>query len=136
MKLDRCLTLAIVGLLAGCSSRPSPPAEAVPSITLLQEVNDLLHATAGRDGRAPARLADVNRYQTLFPRGYAAMKSGDVVVVWGAALKGEGEAGKDEAVVAYEKDVPTNGGFVLLSAGTVKKMTAAEFNAAPKAGAN
>ena len=46
----------------------------------------------------------------------------------------EGETGKNEAVVAYEKDAPTNGGYVLLSAGSVKKMTASEFAAAPKAG--
>jgi hypothetical protein len=37
-------------------------------------------------------------------------------------------------VVAYQKGVPTDGGFVLLSAGTVKKMTADEFSTAPKAG--
>ena len=41
---------------------------------------------------------------------------------------------KGEAVVAYEKQVPTDGGYVLLSAGSVKKMTAEEFAAAPKAG--
>jgi hypothetical protein len=58
------------------------------------------------------------------------VKSGDVVVLWGTTLQGEGDVGKDEIVVAYEKDVPTSGGFVLLSAGTVKKMTADEFKAA------
>jgi hypothetical protein len=36
--------------------------------------------------------------------------------------------------LAYEKATPTDGGYVLLSAGTVKKMTAAEFDTAPKAG--
>jgi hypothetical protein len=60
------------------------------------------------------------------------VKSGEVVVLWGAALKGEGAVGQDEAVVAYEKGVPTDGGYVLLSAGTVQKMNAAEFAAAPK----
>jgi hypothetical protein len=36
-------------------------------------------------------------------------------------------------VVAYEKKVPTEGGHVLLQDGTVKQMTAAEFQSAPKA---
>jgi hypothetical protein len=48
-------------------------------------------------------------------------------------MKGEGDAGKEEAVVAYEKTVPASGGYVLLSAGTVKQMTPDEFKAAPKA---
>jgi hypothetical protein len=70
----------------------------------------------------------------MFPRAYEAVKSGEVVILWGASLKGEGDVGRDEVVVAYVKSVPTDGGHVLLSAGTVKKMTAAEFAAAPKAG--
>jgi hypothetical protein len=119
-----------LSMVAGCSSRP--PEAGAPQYLLLQEVNDLLHAAAGATGRPPARLADLNRYQTMFPRGYAAVKSGQVEIVWGAVLKGEGAVGKDEAVVAYEKSVPSDGGYVLLSAGTVRKMTAAEFAAVPK----
>jgi hypothetical protein len=133
MTLLRWVVLfATLGLLAGCSSQTG--GEAAPELTLLQEVNGLLHSAAGAIGRPAAKLADLDRYQSLYPRGHAAVKSGDVVVLWGAALKGEGQAGKDEAVVAYEKGVPAEGGYVLMSAGTVKKMTAAEFSAAPKAG--
>jgi hypothetical protein len=133
MTLVRCVVIAAcLGLLAGCSSQPG--AGAPPEFTLLQEVNDLLRAGAGAAGRAPAKLADLGRYQSMFPRAHEAVKSGAVVVLWGAPLKGEGESGKDEAVVAYEKAAPTDGGYVLLSAGTVKKLSAAEFAAAPKAG--
>src|SRR5262245_58118317 len=120
-----------VGLLAGCSSQRK--GEAPAELTVLQDVNDLLRTAEGTTGRPPATFADVERHQVMYPRGYAAVKSGEVVVLWGAALKGESEVGKDEAVVAYEKGVPTAGGYVLLSAGTVKQMTASEFNAAPKA---
>jgi hypothetical protein len=133
MTLVRFVALvAGLGLFAGCSSNPAK--DAPPEYGLLQEVNDLLHAAAGASRRPPARLADLDGYKSMFPRAYAAVKSGDVVVLWGAAQKGEGEAGKDEAVVAYEKAVPSSSGYVLLSAGTVKKMSAAEFSAAPKAG--
>ena len=129
----RCVVIAAgLGLLVGCSSQPK--GEATPGFTVLQDVNDLLQSAAGAAGKPPARLADVGRYQAMYQRGYDAVKSGEVVVLWGTPLKGEGEAGKDEVVLAYEKGVPTDGGYVLLSAGTVKKMTAAEFNAAPKGG--
>jgi hypothetical protein len=119
--------------LAGCSSKPTGAAVA-PEVTLLHDVNDLLRA-AGTSGRLPAKLADVDRNKNMFPRGYEAVKSGNVVVLWGAPTQGEGDVGKaNEMVVAYEKDVATQGGYVLLSAGSVRKMTAAEFSAAPKAG--
>jgi hypothetical protein len=133
MTLVRSVALAAaLGLLAGCSSRKA--AEAPPEATALQEVDSLLRAAAGASGRPPARLADLAKFQPLFPRGYAAVRSGEVVVLWGAAQKGEGQASKDDPVVAYEKGVPAEGGYVLLSGGAVKKMTAAEFSAAPKAG--
>ncbi len=128
----RLVLAAVLGVLTGCSSQPR--GEVPPTFTVLQEVNDLLHASAGAAGRPAAKLADLDRYQSMYPRGYEAVKSGNVVVLWGAALKGEGQASRDDPVVAYEKGVPTDGGYVLLSAGTVKKMTPAEFNAAPKAG--
>jgi hypothetical protein len=121
------------GLLAGCSSH-QPKGATEAEFGELQEVNDLLHAAAGEANRVPKGLADLSRQRSMYPRGYEAVKSGNVVVLWGAPLKGEGDAGKDEAIIAYYKGVPTDGGFVLLSAGTVKKMTAAEFSSAPKAG--
>lgn len=134
MKRVRCAVLvAGLGLLGGCSSHPGGD-NVPPEFTALQEVDGLLRAGAGTAGRAPGKLADVGRYQATFPRGYEAVRSGAVVVLWGAPLKGEGEVGKDEAVVAYDKAVPAEGGYVLLSAGTVKKMSAAEFASAPKAG--
>jgi uncharacterized coiled-coil protein SlyX len=132
--LRYALIVAGLGLLAGCSSRTGG-GESAGQAVVLQEVNDLLHAAAGTTNRLPARLADVpGRLQQLYPRAYEAVKSGAVVVLWGAPLKGEEDVGKDEAVVAYDKTVPTEGGYVLLSAGSLKKMSAAEFNAAPKAG--
>jgi len=66
--------------------------------------------------------------------GFVSQYTGDVVVVWGAKMAGEGSSGSGTGeVIAYEKKVPTEGGFVLLTSGTVKQMTADEFKAAPKA---
>jgi len=118
----------------GCSG--SKTGQAVPGQEqqlVLQEVNDLLH-TSSAGGRVPSKLADLQRQEQNFPKGYAAVKSGEIVVLWGTPPQGEGQAGSNESVIAYEKAVPKDGGFVLLSAGTIKKMTPDEFNAAPKTG--
>ncbi len=42
--------------------------------------------------------------------------------------------GPDDVVLAYEKNVPTEGGLVLMLNRSVKKLTADEFKAARKAG--
>jgi hypothetical protein len=134
MTVFRYSAAAVVSfsLIAGCSKQPT--GEAAASLTLLQEVNDMLRqATAS--GR-PTKAADLDRYKSNYPRGYEAVKSGEVVVLWATPLQGEGEVGKDELLLAYEKAVPTDGGFVLLSAGTVKKVSASEFSGLPKSGKN
>jgi hypothetical protein len=117
----------VVGCVAGCSASASKTGKAARDFRVLEEVNELLHASTGK--RAPSKLADLNPKKDIFPHGYDAVKTGDVVVVWGTPLAGEGDAGKNESVLAYEKKVPTEGGYVLLSAGTIKKMTPDEFNA-------
>jgi hypothetical protein len=138
MSFVRCVSALVACCLillpAGCTKRP-PASEAMPSHSLLNDVSEMLQAASGVLGRPAANLNDLNGApRDTHTRGYNAVKSGDVVVLWGARLQGEGDVGKNETVVAYEKNVPTSGGFVLLSAGTVKHMTPDEFKAAPKGG--
>lgn len=133
VRLAAALAACCLVLPAGCTKRP-PASEAMASVTLLQDVNELLRAASGATGRPVAGVADLKRHADLFNRGYDAVKSGDVVVLWGTKIQGEGEVGKNEVVIAYEKNTPTSGGHVLLSAGTIKHMTADEFKAAPKGG--
>jgi hypothetical protein len=118
--------LVAVGVLTGCSSgRHADTSD--PEYDLLQEVNELLRAAAGSNQRPPGKLAELNAHQGMFPRGYAAVKSGEVVVQLGMPMQGEGDVGKDEHLVAYEKNAPTAGGYVLLSAGSIKKVSVSEF---------
>ena len=117
------------GLLAGCSSGTA--ANQVKND--LQELKLLLRAAAKRAGPPPARLADLDVFQSKYPEVYGLVKSGNLVVLWGTPLKAEKDAGKSEMVVAYGKDVPTDGGYVLTSTGNVTKMSAAEFASAPTA---
>lgn len=117
----------------GCSSTPPTGGEAVASRTdELNDVAGMLRMSSGPGGKGPGKLHDLAKFESGHPAGYAAVKSGDIVIVWGVSMGGEGDAGTEE-VVAYDKNAPTDGGMVLLMNGKVKKMTAAEFAAAPKA---
>jgi hypothetical protein len=61
------------------------------------------------------------------------IQSGDLIVPWGAPLSAD--VGPADAVLAYVQTVPEQGGNVLLQDGkTLKRMTADESQAAPKAG--
>jgi hypothetical protein len=99
----------------------------------LQDLKQLLRTAAKRAGHPPARLSDLDPFQSKYPEVYQSVKSGDLVVLWGTPLKTEKDAGKPELVLAYGKDVPTDGGYVLTSAGNVTRMSAAEFASAPRA---
>lgn len=61
---------------------------------------------------------------------YEGVRSGTYLVVWGIDL--DKVTDKKNAVLAYEKDVPVKGGWVVTAAGEVKKMTAKEFQDSPK----
>jgi hypothetical protein len=67
----------------------------------------------------------------LYNIGYSAVEKGEIVVVWGTTVAGEGGGG-GTGVVAYEKSAPDSGGAVLLQDGTVKQMTAEEFKSAKR----
>ena len=128
------LLLALV-IAAGCSGRRSSgPGEGPTRQDDLREVASMLALFSGEHRRGYAKPTDLAGYEAGHPLGYLAVVSGALVIVPGATMPGEGEKGGTTAVVAYEKDVPTQGGLVLLHNGTVKKMTAAEFTAAPKGG--
>lgn len=128
------VVVLFASLTLGCggSSNSVGPPQA-PQEAALRDVADLLRATIG-DGKAPTKLTDLARLESLYPAGYQAVKSGEIVVIWGAKMAGEGDlATGPQGLIAHEKKAPTEGGWVLLQNGTVKQMTADEFKAAPKA---
>lgn len=128
--LTVCLAM-VVGLSA-CSSKKTDPNAGAPTPTdALQQVANMIRDHTSSKGKPPAKLADLAGFKNHYNIGYTAVESGEVVVVWGAWVAGEG-GGEGTGVVAYEKAAPDSGGAVLLQSGTVKQMTADEFRAAPK----
>ncbi len=128
------LLTILISVQAGCSSSNTPAAKSgqPAGSDLGFEVAGILRMYPGEFGNGPKKASDIKKYEAGFPIGYAAIQSGQIVVVWGATVAGEGGGGTAD-VVAYEKEAPTAGGMVVLQNGTVKQMTAEEFKAAPKA---
>jgi hypothetical protein len=96
----------------------------------MTELGDLLDLRASDTGKPAARAADFKKYEMVYTAAYPRVKNQEIVVLFGAPI----DKGASDKVLAYEKDVPTSGGYVLMQDGTtVKTMTAEEFKDAPKA---
>jgi hypothetical protein len=81
--------------------------------------------------KPPQSQAEIARYENAGPTAFNKIQKGEIVVLWGA----NPQEGASDQVLAYEKQTPKTGGFVLMQDGTtVKKMTPEEFQAAKKAG--
>jgi hypothetical protein len=78
-------------------------------------------------GSAPKKLEDL---KDLDARAKRFVQDGTYVVIWNAAPNTPATA-----LIAYEKDVPKEGGMVADLTGAVRRMTPLEFEAAPKAAA-
>jgi hypothetical protein len=132
-----CLALTIVlGLAAGCgSSGGGGSFEEAPDNGeryALVEVGEILRNRLLDTTTPPRSHSDIARYENAGPTAFNKIQKGEIVVLWGA----NPQPGAPDKVLAYERQTPQSGGFVLMQDGTtVKKMTAGEFQAAPKAGA-
>jgi hypothetical protein len=119
-------------MLAGCGGEldDKPPA---PDEQGLTELAAVYRDFARKNKRGPKNLKELQGKAQGYPNAIEMMKSGELIVQWGAPLSPEGATA--DAVLAYLKTVPEQGGRVLMQDGrTIKKMTADEFKAAPKAG--
>jgi hypothetical protein len=144
-----CVLVLALATVAGCS--PKPAVETKRQRSIAEGAPRPLIAGGGdtaAGGRTPEKdLADLGVYlglqcqrnpnrppnsvrdftvlQEKDAKLYAAVETGTYVVRWGRCPKAFGEA-----VTAYERDAPTEGGLVLLGLRTVKKLKADEFAAA------
>jgi hypothetical protein len=122
--------VVVAGGLAGCSSSPDTARALVKERKDgLEELGLLLKSLTDEGRKPPDKLAALGPVEPMLPIAGPAIRNGDLIYIWGAGYVPGGTQ-----VVAYEKRVTTESGFVLLQDGTVKEMTAAEFQGAPKAG--
>ncbi len=135
MRYPRLMLCCLALTLAGCEE--SSPRRSVVQVDQdnLAEVGELCRHYQFMKKKPPQSFADLNAVRTMAGNGYEALRSGNVVLLYGATLPDmDEEPGHAETseVLAYQKDVPESGGYVLLLNRTVKKLTADEFKAAPR----
>jgi hypothetical protein len=127
----RFVVLAVLSLLAACLVLPGCSRKATgptfPEGQALGEIWALYKGGKHQAGRIPKGMPDFKPQAAIHPNGYEAVRSARCLVFWGVDLTKTPDAGN--TVLAYEKNVPTKGGSVLMADGTVKTMTAAEFQA-------
>jgi hypothetical protein len=138
MRLQARLTprAALCGVLAflltGCGGTSNPTgAGSFVDEPGLSELSSIFRSFNKMKQRSPKSLKEIASMEQGYPTAIAQLKSGDLVVEWGAPMLKEGEG--SGAVLGYYKAVPEQGGSVLMQDGKIQKMTADEFKAAPKA---
>ena len=129
----------LCGLVAGCGRGDSSSQANPPDSQYLTSLAEDYRMYSISHKRPPAKVADLQALKTMASPAVAKVNNGEIVVEWGAKLPSLNEdAGSPAApeILAYGKDVPTQGGYVLHLDRTVSEMSADEFKAAPKAGGN
>ena len=139
-RLAALLLLILTATPLGCGPSNKIPTETDLRRNHLLEAGELLRMFQVEKGAPPKSLQDLQSLPNLemaAPMGAELIRTGEILVRWNAALPDTGEepgTTPHSEVLAYLKEVPEQGGLVLLLNRTVKEMTAAEFQAAPKAG--
>lgn len=131
MSATRGLFAAAVALqlafLFGCgkSETQAPPVSGEAGLKELVRMYEFL---AYEKRPMPRKVDDLTEFFDTIPNALPRIQSGEYVLIWGVGL-----SKSSNAVLAYEKKAPTEGGAVLLRNGVVKQMSADEFSKAPKA---
>lgn len=107
--------------IAGCSSAIKEIPET--KRTDLMQLSELYENYSKVNQKPPAKLADLANptYEHQFAAPVRALKNKEYLVVWGTPM------GDGATVLAYEKDAPQSGGWVLFADGQVKQMSAADL---------
>jgi hypothetical protein len=122
------VVLALVGpvLAGGCGGSGDPKTKQLESE--LKDVHEIYLYYIKNEQKGPTKLADLVTAESaqIFPAAANALKGGKYLMVWGVNSKDSG------TLLAYEKEVPTQGGTVLMADGSLRTMSAEEFKAAKK----
>jgi hypothetical protein len=127
-----------LGLSAGCGTGAAV-AEADKSTEAqgLRNLGAMYRVASESLSRPPKTIAELRKAEAQVPGGFSDIGETNVAIYLGVPLppaSGGPTDGASETVLAYDRMAPHQGGYVLRLDGSVKKLTAAEFKAARKAG--
>ena len=121
------LVAAAGGLLAAGCTLPDPTLPRRRDN--LRAIGLAYHSLHDAAIKAPAGPNDLAPYLQDSPEAAQALRSGEVVFLYGVSLQDiiRSGAATSQTVIAYEKDVPTWGGLVLFADAAVQKLKPHEF---------
>lgn len=126
----------LIALASGCGGTQVGSSQQGDRLAL-NEVAEVYRLYSADHQGPPQKFKDLESLRPAGPKGVESLRSGDVVLLYGAAMPDltEGPAStSSDKILAYDKKVPESGGDVLLLDRTIKSMSAEEFKSAPKAG--
>jgi hypothetical protein len=136
-RLMMAISLGICSFsLVGCGSRQPVATPESATLSKLNDVAELYRVYSITNKKPPKSKSEAAKMENAVPSGLTPINTGDIIVLWGGELTDLNEeptGPKSDKILAYEKDVPSKGGKVLLLDRNIKTMTPEEFAAAPKA---
>ena len=122
-----CLCFCLIGCKKSSTSGNNPEGNPTAE-SELNDIAELLKLAAHEGKSAPRNLQELSDISAAAPPGVTAVQEGRIVMNWGRRIDST-----SKGVLAYEKDVASKGGKVLLQDGSVVSMSSAEFANAPPA---
>jgi hypothetical protein len=128
----------VVGLIPGCGSPPEKAAmETSAEAQGLKNLGAMYRIVSETLKRPPKGIGELRTAEAQVPGGFSSLGEPNVAIYFGAEMPGV--AGKtvdsaSETILAYDRMVPRQGGYVLMLDGSVRTMSSDEFKAAKKAG--
>jgi hypothetical protein len=95
----------------------------------LKQIGIAYHAFNDANGKAPAKANDLLPFMENDKRLLGLLENKDIVFMFGVGIRDMTD-GTSNTVLAYDKDVPTKGGLVLMGDASVKTLTADDFKKA------
>lgn len=122
--LSRVTCLLVSLTFIGCGS-PQPTGPEMPAGTSEALANTHALILEASYGGAPLKsVKDLDQYAGSFPKAVAAIKAGEIKVIWGKPIL---DNAKTPQVIAYESKVEKGEGFAVKEDGKIHKVTAADL---------
>jgi hypothetical protein len=130
-RMFRRIGLVIVSIasIVGCGGNENagPTLPAGTSEAMAETHALLLEASYGGNPLKSAK--EMDSYASRFPKAAAAIKSGDVKIIWGKTIK---DNSPSPEIIAFEKAAESGEGWAIKDDGKLHKVTSADITKLPK----